>query len=220
MQDYIPREKDINEQIEPVTVKQYDNNSRFLHVKILDKDVDNDLFDLSNCAASLYIQPKENQDPTNIAYVTGEASFDEENGGVATFLLPGSVTQSPGEYECEIHINEGSTGNYPHISTKPFTMTVEKSIRNDQAIMASAQFSALDKMASDVQSINTRMNVIEAMADGGEIPAGTIEAEVIGIRVGWDGTEYESAGDAVRGQIEDIYDFFITSSEISEVLTG
>lgn len=220
MQDYIPREKDINEQIEPVTVKQYDNNSRFLHVKILDKDVDNDLFDLSNCAASLYIQPKGNEDPANVAYVAGEASFDEENGGIATFLLPGSVTQNVGEYECEIHINEGNTGDYPHISTKSFVLTVEKSIRNDQAIMASAQFSALDKMASDVQSINARMNVIEAMADGGEIPAGTIEAEVIGIRVGWDGTEYESAGDAVRGQIADIYDFFITSSEISEVLTG
>lgn len=206
MQDYIPREKDINEQIEPVTVKQYDNNSRFLHVKILDKDVDNDLFDLSNCAASLYIQPKGNEDPANVAYVTGEASFDEENGGIATFLLPGSVTQNVGEYECEIHINEGNTGDYPHISTKSFILTVEKSIRNDQAIMASAQFSALDKMASDVKNINARMNVIEAMADGGEIPAGTIEAEVIGIRVGWDGTEYESAGDAVREQVKELHD--------------
>ena len=40
------------------------------------------------------------------------------------------------------------------------------------------------------------------------------------VRIGYDGAEYESAGDAVRGQIEDIYNFFITSSEISEVLTG
>lgn len=162
MQDFIPRKKDINGEIEPITVKQYDNNSRFLHVKILDDDVDGKLFDLTDCTASLYIQPKDNTDPSEVAYIAGEASFDEENGGIATFLLPGSVTQNVGEYECEIHISEGDTENYPHISTKPFIMTVEKSIRNDSAIMASESFSALDEI---IIRAETAIDELEDVAD-------------------------------------------------------
>ena len=58
MQDYIPRKIDINQTIDPVTVKQYDNDSRFLHVTISDIDItdtgDNS-FDLAECSAALVL---------------------------------------------------------------------------------------------------------------------------------------------------------------------
>lgn len=162
MQDFIPRKKDINGEIEPITVKQYDNNSRFLHVKILDDDVDGKLFDLTDCTASLYIQPKDNTDPSEVAYIAGEASFDEENGGIATFLLPGSVTQNVGEYECEIWIYGGDEETHPIISSKPFKLIVEKSIRNDSAIMASESFSALDEI---IIRAETAIDNLEDAAD-------------------------------------------------------
>ena len=51
MQDYIPREVDINDTIEAITVKQFDNNSRQIHIKFRDvdlTDVDDNSLDLSN----------------------------------------------------------------------------------------------------------------------------------------------------------------------------
>ncbi len=96
-------------------------------------------------------------------------------------------------------------------------MTVEKSIRNTSAVMASEQYSALDAAMSEIAAVRSEMNALVASPAG---TGGDVGTELRDIRIGYDGTEYETAGDAVRGQIEDIYNFFITSSEISEVLTG
>ena len=197
MQDYIPRTIDINEKIKEVGVKQYDNNSRFLHVQILDKDAADGVFDLDGCSAVLYIQPENNEDPSAVAYINGEVSSDEESGNVVTFLLPGSVTQNIGKYECEIWIYQGSENDRPVISTKPFLLTVEKSIRNTNAIMASSQYSALDAWAADVQSLKNEMAALVASPAGS---GGDVGTEMRDIRIGCDGTEYESAGAAVRGQ--------------------
>ena len=216
MQDFIGRNVDINAKIDAVTVKQFDNDSRYLHVAITDADLPDDgkKFNLTNCATALYVQPAGDDSGENVAFVDGEVA-DEENG-IVTFLLPGSVTQNVGEYECEIWIYEGSESNRPIISSLPFTMRVLKSIRNTSAVMASEQFSALDRWGTDVQSLRSIVAALIASPAG---TGGDVGTELRDIRTGYNGTEYESAGAAVRGQIADIYETFIKSNEIPEVLT-
>ena len=191
MQDYIPRKIDINATIDPVTVKQFDHNSRFLHVRINDIDAGDGLFDLTGCSATLYVQ-REGSD-TPVAYVPGEVSEDDDGGGIVTFLLPGGVTQKIGRYECEIGIYQGDETDRPIISTKPFILTVEKSIKNADAIEATGEFSALDRWATDVQIIRNQMAALAASPAGS---GGDVGTELRDIRIGADGTEYSTAGDA------------------------
>lgn len=198
MQDYIPRRIDVNAVIDPLTVKQYDHNSRFLHVTLLDGDLpgEDKAFNLSDCRAALYIQPAGDDSGAHVSMVPGDVA--DEDGGIVTFLLPGGVTGTPGEYEAEVWLYEGDAASKPILSSRPFRLTVEKSIRNTSAVEASASFSALDAALSDVTSLRAEMDALTAMADAGEIPAGTLETEVLDIRVGADGTTYTSAGNAVR----------------------
>ena len=195
MQDYIPRKIDINATIDPVTVKQFDHNSRFLHVRINDIDAGDGLFDLTGCSATLYVQ-REGSD-TPVAFVPGEVSEDDDGGGIVTFLLPGGVTQKIGRYECEIGIYQGDETDRPIISTKPFILTVEKSIKNADAIEATGEFSALDRWATDVQIIRNQMAALAASPAGS---GGDVGTELRDVRIGADGTEYSTAGDAVRAQ--------------------
>lgn len=197
MQDYIPREIDINGRIENIVVKQYDNNSRYLHVTISDADLTDGTFELTGCSTALYIQPEGSEDDSGVSFVSGEIADADE--GIVTFLLPGGVTQNVGRYECEIWIYQGDETTRPVISTKPFTLVVEKSIKNDSAIVATQSMSALDAKMLDIQAVKNQMAELAALADAGEIPAGTVESEVLDARTGWDGTMgYHSADSAFR----------------------
>ena len=152
-------------------------------------------FDLLGCSAALYIQPQNNDDPTNVSFVAGEIA-DAENG-IVTFLLPGGVTQNAGQYECEIWIYEGDSQSRPVISTKPFLLIVEKSIRNTSAVEASQSFSELDRALIEVQSVRNEVNALAALADSGEIPAGTLESEVVDARSG-----FSTLGAALRACVK------------------
>lgn len=198
MHDYISRKIDINGKIDAVTVKQFDNNSRYLHVTLSDADLPDDdskAFDLTNCTAALYIQPSGDRNPDKVAFVDGEIA--DEYNGIVTFLLPSGVTQNVGTYDCEIWIYQGDETNRPIISTKPFTLTVEKSIRNSEAIQATSQFTALDMRLITIQSMRNEMDAVSAMANAGEIPAGTVESEVAAAR-----GNYGSLGAAMAAQAE------------------
>lgn len=195
MQDYISIKTDINGNIPGVTVKQFDCNSRFLHVTLTDSDLpadDNGIFEMTGCSARLLVSLGHDK----YEYVDGEIADAE--GGIVSFTLPGSVTQRAGTYTCEIRITEPNGGSL--ISTKPFKLTVETSLDADEAIEATPQYSALENALMTVSSLDGRISALTAMADAGDIPAGTVESEVNDARVGWNGTEYESLGDAVRGQ--------------------
>ena len=207
MQDYIPIQKDINEKLPTVTVKQYDNLSRFIHIQIFDKDLsdlpdDEKYFNLENCTARLYIQPKGDDSGEDVAYIDGEVADGEI--GIMTFLLPSSITEIAGNYEGEIWIY-GNDSSHPIISTKTFDFIVEKSIRNNSAIEGTSKFTALDNALIRIAVDKARLNNLEAMVDTGHILPGTVDSEVVDIRTGYNGNTYDSAGNAVRTQISDIY---------------
>lgn len=60
-----------------------------------------------------------------------------------------------------------------------------------------------------VDALSSRIDAIVALPDGST----TADAELVDIRTGYNGDEYSSAGDAVRGQVSDLHE------EVSEVKT-
>ena len=192
MQDYISIKTDINGNIPGVTVKQFDCNSRFLHVTLTDSDLpsdDNGIFEMTGCSARLLVSLGHDK----YEYVDGEIADAE--GGIVSFTLPGSVTQRAGTYTCEIRITEPSGGSL--ISTKPFKLTVETSLDADEAIEATPQYSALENALMKVGRNDQIVTELTTLAESGGIPAGTVEAEVAAARVGWDGTSSDNLAQAM-----------------------
>ena len=218
MQDYIPREIDINGRIENIVVKQYDNNSRYLHVTISDADLTDGTFELTGCSTALYIKPEGSDDDSGVSFVSGEIADADE--GIVTFLLPGGVTQIVGRYECEIWIYQGSDSDRPVISTKPFTLIVEKSIKNDSAIQATQSMSALDAKMVDIQAVKNQMAALVASPAGS---GGDVGTEITNARIGFNGVEYENLGNAIRTQIENAFNgsaLYIDATRFSELFSG
>ena len=197
MQDYIPRGIDINGTIDTVEVRQYDNNSRFIRVKLRDDDLaeDNNTFDLSDCTTALYIRPESGGD---VSFISGTV---ESSSGVVTFLIPGSVTQVVGNYLCQIRIYEGDETDRPVISTKPFRLTVDESIADDAAIEATPDYSALTAAMTNYQAMKNQMAALVASPAGS---GGDVGTEVRDARVGWDGASYANLGSAVREQLTSV----------------
>lgn len=156
MQDYIPRKKDINEQIETVTVKQFDNNSRFLHVQLLDKNLGDDFpMMIEGCSALMYVDTGK---PPGVT-IAGEVA-DGDNG-IVVFIIPGGVTQEAGDYPCEIRLTD--TADRSLISTKPFTLHVEESIFNDDGFEGTEELSALQQALNDVDSMRDQFHTLDTV---------------------------------------------------------
>ena len=191
MQDFIAKQIDINGQIGTVTVKQYDNLSRFLHVKLADNDnPETSIFNLTGCTAKLYMDVP----GSTPAYIDGEISDAE--GGILSFTLPSGLTQAAGDFQCEIRIMNATEQSV--ISTNPFTLTVKKSIFDSAALEATPEFSVLDALTMQVYANKSRLAELVALSESGDFPSGSVESEVVDARTDHNGVTHASAGDALR----------------------
>lgn len=179
MQDYINRKADINDDIPSMTIKQYDNNSRKVYISLTDNDNPNEINVnmQGNKVRAYFLLPDKSAE-----FVDGEIYNADE--GIIAVTIPSSVTQQIGTVLCEISIT--STDNSTLLSLRTFNINILPSIRDDEAIEATSQFSALEEALITVDGLEARMNSLAALADNGDIPAGTIESEVIDARCGHD----------------------------------
>lgn len=156
MIDVIPYDIDINDDIEEVvTVKQYDHKSRFICFTLRDRDItvdtggdnpkDRPPMDLTGCKARMYVRLSEG----DCVYFDG--SVDDGAQGAVSFLLPNSVTKKVGEYRAEIWLTDPVDSSI--ISTRQFTVRVLESIRDNEAIEATSQFTALDTALNKIDKV-------------------------------------------------------------------
>ena len=121
MQDYLSRVIDINQKMEDVTVKQFDGNSRALHVQILNQSLGKNFpMLIEGCAALMYI------DTGNSHSVLIAGEIADGDNGIVVFIIPPAATQTAGDFPCEIRLTDASDDSV--ISTKIFTLHVEESI--------------------------------------------------------------------------------------------
>ena len=177
-------------------VKQYDNNSRRVQLSITDIDnPDEQIVNLQNHTVRAYFRLPDG----SAEFIDGEI-VDPDDGRIA-ITIPGSVTQLVGTVECEVKISGADDNTL--LSLQTFTFTIVPSFSDDNIVEATEKFGALDNALQTVDSLNAELAAANARIDNLiALPEGstTGDAEIADIRVGADGTTYDSAGAAVRGQ--------------------
>ncbi len=103
-------------------------------------------------------------------------------------LVPYEVLEHP----CKLYITvKGTTASG---ATKATTKLTVKVLEGTPVVIVSDPYSSVyEQLLRMNKVLEARMNIAETGA--------TVDSEVMGIRVGYDGTEYDSAGEAVREQI-------------------
>lgn len=218
MQDYITlgtneHRIDINSVPSSFSVKQYDHNSRVVHMSLMDKDNPNEkIINLENHVIRVYFRL-----PDGSTDMIDGKIIDPDEGEIS-ITIPNSVTQMVGTVLCEVGISNNDDGTF--MSLRAFRFLVEESIRDVNAIEATDKFSALDSALNIIYVTESRVNQLASLTEGST----TGDAELMDIRVGADGTTYTSAGEAVREQInihtEDISALKTNVSDNNIILYG
>lgn len=125
------------------------------------------------------------------------------SGSTVTVLTDATMTDICGVSYCELVL----TVNNTRIGTANFIMVVEQAGVSEDTEFNSAQIAYVADALARLGDTESIYDTLTARIDNIVAPSGDPSlTEVADIRVGYDGTTYASAGDAVREQAQDLKD--------------
>lgn len=144
----------------------------------------------------------EDSDTVNI-YVTkpdGHICYNpcEISNGKAIVPLTAQSLAVAGKAKCEIEVIRGTN----RLSNPIFTLNVQLSNIDESAVLSEDELGVVASLKEEIAVERARIDAIGRLKEGST----TGDAELQDIRIGHDGTEYPSAGAAVRGQIGQLFD--------------
>lgn len=126
----------------------------------------------------------------------GESSYNDfldENNSV---YLPSEIVEGV----CTLTVY--GAGNDVKATTNYLTLTIDKNIVVTDAQSTNISASLYEKLITKVNSIAAQISQLGSLEEGST----TGDAELMNIRIGYDGTTYNSAGEAVREQVGNLND--------------
>lgn len=182
-----------------------EDTDRQIRIELFD---DGELYEVSGDTVSVWYEGSSG-DAGNFS----EGIVKEANALVIT--LDEHMTKNPGKYTLAVMLTRVG-GN---IST--WNMVVNVSPLPGRSRSAAEEYFgafSLTSLASDINALNTRLdNIVANAGDTGN------NAELVDIRLGYDGTTYPTAGDAVReqasfleGKIDGNYGYYEDNGEVTE----
>lgn len=170
-----------------IKVKQYDNNGRVLKVYLYNNGTV--YTPGSSVKASI-----EGTKPDGCA-IANDCSI---SGNVVSITITQQMTTASGLYKVDLLLIEGTT----RIGKATFKLHVDNAAVQDMTLESTSEYLTLLNALNKANTLDARLNAIVASAGSGN-------TEIVDARVGADGTTYDTAGNAIRGQISELNETII-----------